>query len=339
MTIDFRLDTLPHLTDKQRHHATGAAAPPRGSGGAASAVAQMAADMGFEAGVWLPTRSMANLIGISVLAQWGDDVLAESRSQVAVHDRASLASIGRVIVRCVSKDDGVLTHRDLEQAHSGGTFDWQRISVVTLENAHAGAGGSIYRPSMMCEILRTTAEMGMRCHVDGTWLWHAAAALDVAPRALVAGADTVVVPMSDSAATLAGCVLLGSSDRMQRARLLRQRLGGTIRKLDAVIGERVCALEAIVSRARDAHLSARALASALSRSKHASICPVLTNIVIVRLSACPAVEVAAVMRRHGILVTVSGERELQLMTLHGVGHGLVEETARVFDVAIHGVGA
>src|SRR5689334_24633762 len=108
-------------------------------------------------------------------------------------------------------------------------------------------------------------EHGLHVHVDGARLWNAAVALGVSPRALVEGADTVMVALSKGLCAPAGALVLSSRERIDRARRIRKLLGGGLRQVGVLAAAGLVAIEErMIARLAEDHANARRLAEAMA---------------------------------------------------------------------------
>ncbi len=136
------------------------------------------------------------------------------------------------------------------------------VGLVTLENTHARSGGVALGVERTRAILAVVRRRGVRVHVDGARLFNAAAALGVAPQALVEGAESVQICLSKGLGAPAGSVLAGSRDVVAEARRVRKMLGGGMRQAGVLAAMGLVAL-ANAPRLEDDHARAARLAGLL----------------------------------------------------------------------------
>jgi hypothetical protein len=109
----------------------------------------VAARLGFEAALWVPTGVMANEIAIRILTRPGQEVLAEERSHVVQFELAGMAVLSGVLPRIVRTEDGHITADDIRAARRPASYMRSDLGLVVLENTHNFAGGTVADASLM----------------------------------------------------------------------------------------------------------------------------------------------------------------------------------------------
>jgi threonine aldolase len=132
--------------------------------------------------------------------------------------------------------------------------------LVCVENTHIFRGGRIVRPERMSALRAALAGSGARLHLDGSRLFHAAAVLNVSPRQLAEGADTVMISLVKGLGIPAGAMLAGPRDFVRQARQLRTAVGGTLRQTGWIAAAALVALRDGFGHLKDDHRRALALA-------------------------------------------------------------------------------
>jgi threonine aldolase len=160
--------------------------------------------------------------------------------------------------------------------------------------------------------------LGLRVHVDGARLWNAAVALGVPPAELVRGADTVMVALSKGLCCPIGSLLLSSAERVREARRVRSQFGGGWRQAGIVAAAGLVALDSMIPRLAEDHANARLLAEALAGGRGVLVVAPETNILIGRLAAGTAPEIAVALEARGVLATPMDRHTLRFVTHHDV---------------------
>jgi threonine aldolase len=157
-----------------------------------------------------------------------------------------------------------------------------RTTLLCLENTHNAAGGAITPPHEHAQLLAIARQAGLRVHLDGARIWHAATALGLPPAALTVGVDTVSACFSKGLGAPVGSVVAGTANFVERARRMRQMLGGGVRQGGVLAAAGLVALDRIGDLAAD-HEKARGLASGLADLGWEVNAPE-TNIVLARVA-------------------------------------------------------
>jgi len=270
--------------------------------------------LGFEAALFVPSGVMGNEIAIRVLTEPGQDLLAEERSHVIQYELAGMAVLSGVTPRAVAAQDGLLTPELIRGALKPYAYFRSDLGAVVLENTHNLAGGTTYTPEQTRACILACRDAKLKVHIDGARLWNAAVALGVAPRALAAGADTLMVTLSKGLCAPAGSLLLASKPLVDKARRVRKQLGGGMRQVGILAAAGIVALETMIPRLAEDHDNARLLAQALANCRGARVAPPVTNIVVAALEGRAAPDVVDSLKAKGVLATAMDARTLRLTT-------------------------
>ncbi|HYU42333.1 MAG TPA: GntG family PLP-dependent aldolase [Vicinamibacteria bacterium] len=274
----------------------------------------VAARLGFEAALWVPTGVMANEIAIRILTRPGQEVLAEERSHVVQFELAGMAVLSGVMPRVVRAEDGHLTADDIRAARRPASYMRSDLGLVVLENTHNFAGGTVADAALMRAAIAAAHDAGVPVHVDGARLWNASVALGAPLASLVAGADTAMVTLSKGLCAPAGSVLVSSRARIEEARRVRKQLGGGMRQIGILAAAGLVGVETMVDRLAEDHVNAALLAEALAGCPGVRVRPARTNIVVAELAQRSAPDLAADLATRGILVSVMDARTMRLVT-------------------------
>jgi threonine aldolase len=293
-----------------------------------------ARQLGFEAALFVPSGTMANEIAIRLLTEPGQEVLADERSHVVQYELAGMAVLSGVVPHVVSTADGRLRPEDVRRALRPRKVNRAEIGLVVLENTHNLAGGVVSTAAEAEAVITACREASLKVHVDGARVWNAAVALAVEPRDLLAGADTAMVALSKGLCAPVGSLLLCSRERYERARRVRQQLGGGMRQAGVLAAAGLVALERMIPRLAEDHANARLLAEALARCPGVEVAPARTNIVVGRLLARSAPEVAATLGERGVHASAMDAATLRLVTHHDVGRSDCERAAEVLAAVL-----
>jgi threonine aldolase len=274
--------------------------------------------LGFEAGLWLPTGTMANAVAIRILTRPGQEVLVEERSHVVQFELAGMSVLSGVMPRIVRTGDGHVRASDIRAGRRPASYMRSGLGLVVLENTHNFAGGTVADAATMAAAIAAAHEEGAAVHVDGARLWNASVALRTPPAALVAGADTAMVTLSKGLCAPAGSVLVSTRARVEEARSARKQLGGGMRQVGILAAAGLVGVETMVERLAEDHAHAAVLAEALARGPGTAVRPASTNIVVAELSSRSAPEVVTALAARGVLANAMDARTLRVVTHHDV---------------------
>ncbi|HVW44232.1 MAG TPA: GntG family PLP-dependent aldolase [Amycolatopsis sp.] len=223
--------------------------------------------LGVPAALFTPSGTMANLIALSLHLQRGDRFLAPKGAHVLVNELGSASWLAGGMPEALEHDAGPGRPKPETLAAAigarGGPYYTLRTTLLCLENTHNASGGSIIPPHEHARLLSTARQAGLRVHLDGARIWHAATALGLPPAALTVGVDTVSACFSKGLGAPVGSVVAGSVSFVERARRMRQMLGGGMRQAGVLAAAALVALDRVGDLAED-HEKARRLAAGLA---------------------------------------------------------------------------
>jgi threonine aldolase len=224
---------------------------------------RVAALLGHEAAVFLPTATMANQIALKLHSRPGDVLVAHEHAHVLVYEYGGPAVHAGLVTLGLPAETGRFTADQLRAAAtpSGKVAD-QRVTVVAIENTSNAAGGRCWPLDELGAVVHAARELALAVHLDGARLLNAAVAQDVAPAQLAGHADTATLCLSKGLGCPLGAVLTGPSTLIERAWREKHLFGGAMRQAGVVAAAGVYALEHHVVRLADDHARARALAEA-----------------------------------------------------------------------------
>ncbi len=335
--IDLRSDTVTKPTPEMRRAMAEAEVGDDvyGEDPTVNRLQDFAAQMlGFEAALFVPSGVMGNEIAIRLLTEPGQDVLAEERSHVIQYELAGMAVLSGVMPRAVAAPEGILTPAIIDAALKPYAYYRSDLGAVVLENTHNLAGGTVYTVEQTRACLDVCRERKLRVHIDGARLWNAAVALGVPPRALAAGADTLMVTLSKGLCAPAGSLLLASQALVEKARRVRKQLGGGMRQVGVLAAAGLVAIETMTQRLSEDHQHARLLADALSRCRGVRVQPAATNIVVAALDGRGAPELVLALKARGVLATAMDGRTLRLTTHRDVSRADCQRAAELLKEAL-----
>ena len=296
---------------------------------------QVAALLGHEAGLFTPTGSMANQLGIRLLVEPGQELVCDDDAHVVRAELGAAAALSGVTTRTWRAPRGLLDPAQVERIirpHAGPYL--VSTAAVAVENTHNFGGGTI-QPLPVLRRLRALADAaGLALHLDGARLFNASVATGVPLVEYGRLFDTVSVCLSKGLGAPVGSVLVASSARIAAARVWRKRLGAGMRQVGVLAAAGSYALEYHVRRLADDHARARRLADAVAAVAPEVVDPATVETNIVVLDVPNAAALAAACRAEGVLISALGPRFARLVTHLDVDDDAVERAAAVLTAAL-----
>ena len=254
---------------------------------------KIAALLGFEAALFLPTGTQSNLCGVLSHCQRGDEYIVGQMAHCYRWEGGGAAVFGSVQPQPIAhQPDGTLALADIEEAIKPDDPHFARTRLLALENT---LGGKLLPFSYVEQATALAKGKGLARHLDGARLFNAAVAQAGAStgsartvmgeaRRIAACFDSVSVCFSKGLGAPVGSALCGSRDYVARARRLRKMAGGAMRQAGMLAAAASYALDHNVERLAQDHALAQRLAAGLAGIEGLQVEAPHTNIVFVDLA-------------------------------------------------------
>jgi threonine aldolase len=279
---------------------------------------RVAALLGHEAAVFLPSGTMCNEIAIRLhIRPGGDEILLAHDTHPLRFEGGAPAALSGAVMTVVNGDGGMFTAEALDaaiRAHPAGDRYAPRPRLVCVEQPTNMGGGRVWPATQVEAVLDVARAHGLRTHLDGARLMNAAVASGVDAAALARGFDTAWLDFTKGLGAPVGACLAGSADLIAEAWRWKQMLGGAMRQSGIVAAAGLHALDHHVDRLADDHERARRLAEGLAALPGVEIEPatVETNIVIFGVPDAPAF--CAALERAGVGMLPAGPDRVRAVT-------------------------
>ncbi len=280
---------------------------------------RVAAMLGKESAVFLPSGVMSNVIGILVQCRRGDEVVTGSVAHVLTMEGGAPAAIAGVMMRPLEAERGIFSPAQVQDAISvSPQKNVARTGLISIEQTCNRGGGSVWPLETISEIGRLAKRNGVAMHMDGARLLNASIATGIPPADYAAPFDTAWIDLSKGLGCPVGSVLAGSTDLIEEAWRWKHRLGGAMRQAGVLAAAGLYALDNHVDRLAEDHENAQRLAEGLGnlpgvRLKWAAP---ETNMVFLDVSetGLTAPDLARRLAGRGVSIGVDNDRELRAVT-------------------------
>ena len=296
--------------------------------------ARVAELLGKEAGLWVPTCGMANLVALITLAPRGSAVVLESQSHVLTSEAMGITDVARLEPRSLWAVDG-----RLDPAEVAELVAEEKASLLVLENTHTRAGGTILSPELTAELAQAALRSGARVHLDGARLANAAVALAVPLSALAEPVDTVAFSLNKGLCAPMGAILAGSALAIEGAHRNLRRLGGaSVHKAGIPAAAALVALDTLMDRLADDHRRARELGALLAGIPGLRLDPetIETNIVLVDVAGTGLMpeELLPLLNDAGVRAQERDTSRIRFVTHRGIGDAEVARAAELVAAVV-----
>ena len=238
--------------------------------------------LGKEAGLFVASGTMGNLVSVVSHTRAGQEVVLDLDAHIFNYEVAGSAVIGAVQMRPVKTARGCLTPEQVREALRPPNIHVPPTGLVCLENTHNRHGGTCCTPEEIGAVAAVAHGAGVPVHLDGARIFNAAVALRREPREFARDVDSVTFCVSKGLGAPVGSGVCGSRDFIPRARRVRKMVGGGMRQAGVIAAAGIVALERMVDRLAEDHANARRLAEGIAQLPCVRVDPasVQTNIVI-----------------------------------------------------------
>ena len=295
---------------------------------------RIAALLGKEAALFLPTGTQSNLCGLMAHCGRGDEYLVGQMAHTYRWEGGGAAVLGSIQPQPLAQAaDGTIDLAEIEGAIKPDDAHFARTRLLALENTW---GGKVLPPSYVQQATSLAHARGLATHLDGARLFNAAVASGgdarAAARELAAPFDTVSVCFSKGLGAPVGSALCGPRELIARAHRVRKMLGGGMRQAGVLAAAVLHALDHHIDRLAEDHANARRLAEGLQGLPGVQCEMPQTNIVFVDVAPERAHGVVDRARAQGVLCT--GLYRLRLVTHLDVSRADVDRAIDVMRAAL-----
>jgi threonine aldolase len=292
---------------------------------------RLAGELGFAAGLFVPSGTQSNLCALLAHCQRGDEYLVGMDAHTYKFEGGGAAVLGSIQPQpIVHAADGTLPLDALQCALKPNDPHFARTRLLALENTWQGR---VIPQDYMIAAATWARSYGLGVHLDGARLFNAAIASGKPARELAAPFDTVSVCLSKGLGAPAGAVLVGSPDLIRPARRWRKMLGGGMRQSGILAAAGIHALDHHVERLADDHARAARLAEGLRGIDGINVVGQHTNMVFIDIPADRLRAFDAHLRTYGIRASIGYLPNVRLVTHLDIDDAGIERAVEVFRTA------
>jgi threonine aldolase len=320
---------------------------------------KIAAMLGFEAALFMPTGTQSNLCGLLAHCQRGDEYIVGQLAHTYRYEGGGAAVLGSIQPQPLAQDtSGRMALTDIAAAIKPDDCHFARTRLLCLENTWNGYTMPMDYLQLATDLARTH---GLATHLDGTRLFNAAVATDamgnltddgwpqlggspvdeqfgvggrrpvggdpvLMARRIAGRFDSVSVCFSKGLGAPVGSALCGSKALIARALRIRKMVGGGMRQSGFLAAAASHALDHHMARLADDHALAQRLAQGMEGIAGLNVRSAQTNIVFVDVVGGRGPALLDYLKSQGVLAT-------GLIGLRFVTH--LDVDAAGIDHAIH----
>ena len=314
-TIDLRSDTVTQPTAEMRQVMARADVGDDvyGEDPTVNRLQDVAAEMaGKEAGLFVPSGTMSNLIALLTHCQRGDEYIVGQQAHTYKYEGGGAAVLGSIQPQPLDfSADGSLDLAKVAEAIKPVDSHFARTRLLCLENTQAGKVLSLNYQAAAASFAR---ENSLAIHLDGARVGNATVALSVSLQDVCQHYDTVSICLSKGLGAPVGSLLVGPKSFIADAHRWRKVCGGGMRQAGVLAAAGLFALQHQFDRLAEDHQKARQLAAGLQQIEQLSVdlSTVQSNMVFVDCDPELQQPLTAYLQQRGILI--GGYGQLRLVT-------------------------
>src|SRR5262245_7742324 len=185
---------------------------------------KVAALLGKEGALFVPSGSMANQIALSIHTRHGDDVIIGAGAHCMLYESGAGGALAGIQFHVLG-ETGLYTADEVAAAIQPDNHHFAPTTLVAVENTHNRGGGRIFPLDEIRKIAKVARGRGIALHLDGARLLNAQVATGVAAREWAASFDTASICMSKGLGASVGSLIAGTRDHVTRAHRRRKMMG------------------------------------------------------------------------------------------------------------------
>ncbi|MGA0394235.1 MAG: threonine aldolase family protein [Rhodospirillales bacterium] len=291
---------------------------------------KVAALLGKEAALLMPSGTMCNVAAIAVHCKTGDEILCDKTSHIVNAEAGGIGMLG-AMVRPIDGDNGIYTADQLEAAVRLARRHAPNSKLVEVEQTSNAGGGTVWPLKTIQGVTKVAKEHGLILHMDGARLLNAVVASGVDAKTYAEPFDSLWIDLSKGLGCPIGGVLAGSKDFIEQAWQWKQRLGGAMRQSGIIAAAGLYALDHHIDRIAEDHANARLFAEKVANLPGISVDleTVQTNMIFFDVSGAgiTAQQMEKGLAEQGVKISAVSNARLRAVTHLDVTSSDAEEAA------------
>jgi threonine aldolase len=304
---------------------------------------RMAALLGKEMAVLLPSGTLANHLALRLLAQRGRRVLVQRESHIYNDSGDCVQELSGLTLIPLAAERANFSLAEVE-AEVAGAKDARvstPVGVISIESPVRRLHGEIFDFAEMQRITSFACERRIGLHLDGARLFLASAYTGIAPESYAALFDTVYVSLYKYFNAASGAVLAGPRHLLDDLYHQRRMFGGSLRQAWPYAAVALHYLDGFSERFQRAAAASEVLLRALREHPGCSVLrsAAATNVTRLRISGGEAAALPERLRARGIAIRppidLSDEwAEFELFTNETILRRPIKETVEAFVASL-----
>lgn len=296
---------------------------------------RVAALLGKEAAVFLPSGVMCNQISILMHCRPGDLIFADESAHIVNSEAGGPAVLAGATLCALAGRHGMYTVADVEAKLRPAKRNAPKPRLIVVEQTVNRGGGGIWSLGDIAALAAFAQSHRLRVHMDGARLMNAVVASRIPARDYARHCDTVWIDLSKGLGCPVGAVLAGSAETIEQAWVWKHRLGGAMRQSGILAAAGLYALDHHVERLAEDHVNAQRLAELAIRLPGVRLDPtdVATNLVFfdVQASGLTARQLCSRLLAHGVRMGEESQSRVRAVTHLGISRDDIDQAALALE--------
>jgi len=294
---------------------------------------RVAALLGKEAALYLPSATMANAIAVKTHTRPGDEVVLERTAHIVTSEAGGTALLSGAMVYVIDGVRGVFTEQQVVDAIRRDDPHCARTRLVCVEQTSNQGGGTVWPVARLHAVAEAAHRHGLRTHMDGARVMNAAVASGIPAAEHARGYDSVTFCLTKGLGCPVGALLAGERAFITEARRYKHMFGGAMRQAGIIAAAGLYALDHNVERLAQDHTHAKILARGLAEIPGIAIdvAHVETNLVFFDVAGTGLTAKEAVERllARGVRMGATGRTRIRAVTHMDVSQQDVERAVEI----------
>lgn len=302
---------------------------------------RVAALLGKEAALFLPSGTMCNEIAILVHCRPGDEIYAHESAHIIISEAGGPSALAGANIFPMQGDRGIYSADTLSASIRLENRYTPRPRLVEIEQTANSGGGAVWSLDEIHAVAAVAKEHELLMHMDGARLFNAVVAAGVSAHDFAAPFDTLWIDLSKGLGCPIGGVLAGSQEFVDEAWRWKQRIGGALRQAGYLAAAGLYALDHNIERLAEDHANAKRFGELATQSDGVRLDPAVeTNLVFLDVTdtGISARAIADRLEKEGINIGAMGKHRLRAVTHLDVSQAQIEEAGKRFVEIIHELG-
>ncbi|MBV8336240.1 MAG: aminotransferase class I/II-fold pyridoxal phosphate-dependent enzyme [Alphaproteobacteria bacterium] len=304
---------------------------------------RMAALLGKETAVFLPSGTLANNLALRLLAQRGRRVLVQRESHIFNDSGDCAQELSGLSLIPLAPGEATFTldqvTAEIERAETGRVLT--PVGVISIESPVRRVAGEVFDFSEMKRIAEFARERRIGLHLDGARVFLASAYTGIAPETYAALFDTVYVSLYKYFNAAGGAVLAGPRQLLANLYHQRRMFGGSLRQAWPYAAVALHYLDGFTERFERAAAVSSALFAALGERGRCEIVrsAAATNVTRLRVRGSSATMLPKRLLAGGVAIRTAlrssaAGAEFELVTNETILRRPIAETIEIFAEAL-----